>query len=122
MQDVRQRDEVAKRDAGQKQKNRGRKKASDGAALSFIKGGRDEKPNLVQHPWRGYNDPDVDARGDEQVQVARRMRDDESWLETRVAQRFLHGLGHDADEVWSDEPADGGADYDRNERVNDAFA
>jgi len=49
------------------------------------------------------------------------MRDNQSWLEAGVAQCLLHGLGHQADKVRSDEPADGRADDDREQRVYDAF-
>ena len=98
----------------QKQENRGKEKSGDGAALVLIKCGSNEKPNLVEHPRRGDDNPEVNAHRDQQVQVARGMRVNQLGIEMRADFKAATiGSTITIHEVRRNEPANHRPDEDR---------
>jgi len=88
----------------------------------LIKRGSNELPDLKEHPRRGEHNSDVNAAGDEEGHVPSGVRVDELRVEMSIGQSFHHRLDHQVDEMRRDDPANGGADDNGSEGVDDALA
>src|SRR5262249_40483287 len=121
-QDARQGDEIAEGNAGEKEKNSGEQKAGDGAALVLVQRGRYEQPNLIKHIGRSENDAHVNAEGDDEIEVAGRVRVNQVRIEMGPFEGLAHRQSDPVDEIAGQIETGDSPDSDGDKRVDDAFA